>query len=778
MSFQQVQNETEQNPSGNLPSWLNASGYERPYVKDYVGTDGVSASEVFFIRASTNGSIHFDPVTRARPQFSAIFWFKVLPLNSNLFLYQSPFAENEYLPLSNTSIPALSPVSLPDGISLDNSGTISGSPARTCDMSVYPIAFLSIPLSQFTDISSGQAGYSISDFELYVDITNNMFLRPNRSLTLLPIDAETGVVQDWNETLYGPTPIASTAFWFKMNCQGEEYQPEWYSIPFSSFPRFRLLEVQYPTSPSFDEYIDGVLFSGLPLFILSLLLTFVWLLLSVWIVAKKCCKSISLNRASIRVSLEQMSREFSSDSILTVPDCRRCCSSSGNGCGCPLLCGRRNSREVMDAEKPDKEALVKSLEDTKAKLDQIIRPATIRSRMRAFFLVLILIGCQLIFFTGFIYLIISDFKGLLEHLTSTQTYVHNNATALQDGLFVIQQTLPALEANCSAQLDANSTQVLENEIENVNSTVALSNPDMLIYTTINKHWAIQRVFGDGFSLPVLFGIFSVVFILTSLTLLLASLLACCTFSWGDKVGCTDTSLFLGQCVIPLAQILTLLNAFMCTLTYVTLVLSSDICRRPSFLQANPNVVYSECSAECQMNESIYDFEARFNLAAFFYSCEYEVSNGIYNPYFYYLDSAATSHIIFSEDMNSTFGQCENFTQPNAAIGIPNTSYHDFYDSLFVETESTMQASRCSTYGNSVGLFIRSLCQLRGFGSFLTFIGTLFTSIFGFALTFQRQSLIPNLYRIDRAEKLHRKILRKLEVNLPTNEDTSKSMVLT
>lgn len=80
-----------------------------------------------------------------------------------------------------------------------------------------------------------------------------------------------------------------------------------------------------------------------------------------------------------------------------------------------------------------------------------------------------------------------------------------------------------------------------------------------------------------------------------------------------------------------------------TAAYLALMLS-DLCYEPAFLEANVNVSAAS-PLEQQKEYQLYDFDGEFNLAVFYFNCQYGDAYTPQNPYANYTLEAAVSQSI-------------------------------------------------------------------------------------------------------------------------------------
>ena len=146
---------------------------------------------------------------------------------------------------------------------------------------------------------------------------------------------------------------------------------------------------------------------------------------------------------------------------------------------------------------------------------------------------------------------------------------------------------------------------------------------------------------------------------------------------------------------------------------------------------------------------------------FFQNCQYDFSGGFFNPYNNYSIAASQAHQIVSANLNSYWGECDYYIKPVSSLG--NQSLREVYEDVYELTTEATISSSCMLYGGEVFMFTSSQCGRKFTGLFLIFLGTISSGILAFVIVYKSSALIPNLYRIHRAEKLHRSMLRKLEL---------------
>mmetsp|Transcript_2896 Transcript_2896/g.3919 ORF Transcript_2896/g.3919 Transcript_2896/m.3919 type:complete len:230 (-) Transcript_2896:513-1202(-) len=202
---------------------------------------------------------------------------------------------------------------------------------------------------------------------------------------------------------------------------------------------------------------------------------------------------------------------------------------------------------------------------------------------------------------------------------------------------------------------------------------------------------------------------------------------------------------------------------MVAVNYTSVLIASDFCFLPSMIQANPSVEYRMCDVDCQNSNEIYNFEFRYNLGSFFQTCANDVNANIFNPYSNYSITSAHAHQIVAQNL-TVYEGCFYYTQPSSSFN--NMSLKEIYENAYGLTIESMSNAQCSTYGYEISTRLVANCDYMLSGLFLTFVGTLFSGIFAFIIAHMSTAFVPNLYRIYIAEKLHRKMLRKLEEYVP------------
>ena len=257
-----------------------------------------------------------------------------------------------------------------------------------------------------------------------------------------------------------------------------------------------------------------------------------------------------------------------------------------------------------------------------------------------------------------------------------------------------------------------------------------------------------------------------------------------------ELGCRYETTYNSQSSKALTSYIELCTA--ATLVYQAMT-TSDLCFEPAFLEANVNVTAGSPLEE-QKEQDLYSFNGEFNLARFYYNCQYGSSFTPQNPYSNFSFAAAVRHLYacivcskqlnlvcaqqlhlnISAALNESWSGCSQYvTPPNSSEPSVQESYEEVMSALdLIAVEMS-----CGVYGEEVGWIAEIVCFRDLGANIFQLIGAAILALAALLTVFWRRGFVPNLYRTRQAMHVHRHAKEKLELYLAASHSHNSSRFL-